>query len=370
MKWERYRRTRRRRGRALLAAAALAAALVVPASAQGAVTHLIPNWPELLPPLPGTPSGTVPLDFDVCAAGGANCPGDVIEEMYDRWRPLDASCDHRAVFGLTYLRTTEEFQRTIQGDPNFFSDNAWLNHEDAIFAELYFRAYDNWENGNRDAVPAAWKVAFEAAESPNLMATGDLLLGLNAHINRDLPYTLASVGLVKPDGSSRKRDHDRVNYFLEQVADPLQIELAARYDQIFAYTDPEPLPVIEEVVLQAVRIFRENAWRNAELLVRASTPAERQGVSALIELEAEVFARAIVVGNTIPGWGASRDAHCAAQPPEVSPAAYPGGGSALSAPGAATAGRKARKCKQRKRKRASPSRKRACRRRRYVRRRK
>jgi hypothetical protein len=29
--------------------------------------------------------------------------------MYHRWEPLDQSCDHRAVFALTYLRTTEEF---------------------------------------------------------------------------------------------------------------------------------------------------------------------------------------------------------------------------------------------------------------------
>ena len=180
----------------------------------------------------------MPLDIDVCPGGEASCPGAVIDEMYERWEPLDASCDHDAVFGLTYLRTTEEFQRTIQNDPAFFEDKPWVNHEDAVFAELYFQAYDNWHNGNRDAVPAAWRVAFEASESPNMMATGDLLLGLNAHINRDLPYTLAAVGLVKPDGSSRKRDHDHVNAFLEGVADPLQVELARRYDFIFALPTP------------------------------------------------------------------------------------------------------------------------------------
>ncbi len=192
--------------------------------------------------------------------------------MYARWRPLDESCDHRAVFALTYLRTTEEFARTVQSDPGFFSDVPWINHEDAVFAELYFRAYDNWVIGNRGEVPAAWRVAFENASNPNLTGIGDLLLGMNAHIYRDLPYTLAAVGLVKPDGSSRKRDHDLVNAFLENVADPLQVELAQRYDPMFELTDMEPSPVDEEVVLQLVKLMRENAWRNAELLVSASSP--------------------------------------------------------------------------------------------------
>lgn len=348
----------------LVAAAALGLALFAPASSLAATTHLIPNWPELLPPWPGTPSGTVPLDFDVCPGGDASCPGEVIDEMYERWEPLDASCDHEAVFGLTYLRTTEEFQRTIDNDPAFFSDPAWVNHEDAIFAELYFQAYDNWHSGNRDAVPGAWKVAFEANRSPDLMATGDLLLGLNAHINRDLPYTLAAVGLVKPDGSSRKPDHDHVNAFLEQVADPLQVELAQRYDSIFELTDLEPSPVDEEAVLQAVRLFRENAWRNAERLVAARNADELQAASDLIEFESELFANLIVLGNTVPGYGASRDATCAAQPPEDARAAgqssVPNGAAAPTAAAAPVSSAKAKRCKKKKRGRAKPRR---CRRR-------
>ena len=70
---------------------------------------------------------------------------------------------------------------------------------------------------------------------------GDLLLGINAHINRDLPYTLAHVGLVKADGSPRKLDHDKVNQSLDRVIDPLQDELAQRYDPIFTIIDASPL---------------------------------------------------------------------------------------------------------------------------------
>jgi len=233
----------------------------------------------------------------------------VIREMYRRWQPLDESCDHRGVFALTYLRTTEEFLRTVEGDPSFFSDLPWVNHLDAVFAELYFRAYDAWESGG--AVPPAWRIAFETAASPDEQGTGDLLLGMNAHINRDLPFTLAHVGLVRDDGGSRKPDHDKVNQFLDRVIDPLQIELARLYDPLFGYEDAEPSPLDEIGALQMVRSFRENAWRNAERLLNARTDAERAQVAASIEAEAEATARMIQAANTVPGYGPSRDAYCA-----------------------------------------------------------
>ena len=57
---------------------------------------------------------------------------------------------------------------------------------------------------------------------------GNVFLGMNAHVNRDLPFVLESIGLVKPDGTSRKPDHDRVNDFLAATNQYLLPE-AAKY---------------------------------------------------------------------------------------------------------------------------------------------
>jgi hypothetical protein len=277
----------------------------------GASNLILPNWPELLPANPYTPAGTVPLGWDVCKNGQPSCPQNVIREMYDRWGPLDASCSHSAVFALTYLRTTEEFARTITDAPGTFSDLPWITHEDAVFAQLYFNAWDNYHSGR--SVPLAWKIAFDEAKDPNLEGMGDLLLGMNAHINRDLPYTLAHVGLVKADGSSRKLDHDKVNQFLDRVIDPLQNELARRYDPIFTIVDAEPSPADEVGALQGIRGLRENAWRNAEDLVAArNNPIQLALVKQQIETEAAAFALNVVAVSTIPGYGSFRDAYCAA----------------------------------------------------------
>jgi hypothetical protein len=271
---------------------------------------VLPNWPELIPDIPGTPSGTVPLGWDVCPKGKMSCPPRVIDEMIARWEPLDQSCDHRAVFALTYLRTTQEFFRTVSEEPGTFSDVPWINHEDAVFAELYFRAYDAYQAGR--PVPTAWKIAFDAARSPHVQAMGDLLLGMNAHINRDLPYTLAHVGLVDGAGNSRKLDHDKVNQFLDRVIDPLQDELFALYDPLIGTSDMEPSPIDEVGALALIRLLRENAWRNAKRLVAARTWLGRTLVSQSIEAGAASFALTIRAAATVPGYGPVRDAYCVA----------------------------------------------------------
>jgi Family of unknown function (DUF5995) len=311
------------RTRALVISAAVAVLAVgaLPGSAPGQGTGEIPNWPELLPPNPNNSSGTVWPGFDSCPAGDIDCPPEVILEMYERWRPLSHACDHRAVFALTYLRTTEEFLRTVQGEPTFFDDPPWVNHEDAVFAEFYFQAEDAYGEGG--AVPEAWRIAFESASSPNVTGPGDLLLGMNAHINRDLPFTLAAVGLVPPGGGSRKTDHDRVNFFLNRIADPLQEELGARYDPFFTTTDAGPSPFDELAVLQTVRAFRQGAWQNAERLVNAASEGERAQVAADIEGYSAATANAIVAGNTMPGYGPTRDAWCREHNPHSAAIEFP-----------------------------------------------
>jgi hypothetical protein len=110
-----------------------------------------------------------------------------------------------------------------------------------------------------------------------------MLLGISAHVNRDLPYVLAAIGLVKPDGTSRKPDHDKVNEFLNRVTDPLLAEAASRYDPTVDDTQINGTELDSTVFLQLMMAWRENAWRNAELLVAATNPAAR----ALVEIEIE-----------------------------------------------------------------------------------
>jgi hypothetical protein len=266
------------------------------------------GWSELLPGLIGPYD---PSSANLCNRGDLRCVDAVIREMQSRLKREAPSCRHDAVFELTYLRTTEEFRRasTTSG---FFSDPRFLNHQDAVFASYYFDAFDNYHAGRTSEVPPAWRIAFHAADTKAVSGGGNLLLGMSAHVNRDLPFVLAEIGLVKPDGSSRKPDHDQVNEFLNRVTEPLIAEIGRRFDPSINSLDVPGTQLDATTLFQSIELWREQAWRNAELLVNAPTAAARATVAATIEANAATIQNTLKSTNAYKplSSSAARDAFC------------------------------------------------------------
>ena len=88
--------------------------------------------------------------IDACPEGRPECVDGTIAELRERFAVLGQGCDHHATFTLAYLRTTQGFKWGRDQD-GFFADNRWVNHEGAVFAEYYYRAYDDWVAGRRSA---------------------------------------------------------------------------------------------------------------------------------------------------------------------------------------------------------------------------
>jgi len=292
----------------LSAVLALAAVLSV-APPAGADDPPFIGWSATLPALATT---YYPGSADACIAGQFSCVKKTIKQMKARFDPLAASCDHNAVFSLAYLRTTEAYLKAAM-EPGFFQDTPFVNHEDRVFAEMYFNAYDAWAKGRRAYVPLAWRVALDAAAARQVSGSGDLLLGMNAHVNRDLPFVLYSIGLVAPDGSSRKPDHDKVNVMLNRVVQPLLDEESARFDPAMSYIQT-PYGVGYTGLMQTLIEWREEAWRNAERLASAPDAAARDQVANDIEQSAAVKAETLKAQAAyVPPATTtdSRDAYCA-----------------------------------------------------------
>ena len=266
------------------------------------------GWSELLPP---AYMGVDTDSADLCVAGRIQCVDLVATRLKRQVTVL--GCDHNAVFSLAYARTSEKVAAVERADPAFFADSRWLNHYDAVFANFYFTAWNGWQRSG--SAPAAWRIAFSAADRGQLSAAGNLLLGMSAHVNRDLPFTLYAIGLVAPDGSSRKPDHDRVNRILNLVVSPLIDEIEARYDRSVRAV-PGLGNLGDYLEFQALPAWREAAWRNAELLASAPNAAARAVVAAEIEQAAVVEANALraltayLPPLTTP---AARNAYCGAR---------------------------------------------------------
>jgi hypothetical protein len=293
------------RGWGLAAAAIAAVALASPAPAT-ASQDPNPPWPQLLPPR-DIDDRTQPGPVARCRKPTMRCVSDTMKRMRKLERRF--GCDHRAVFATTYRLLTREIRDTLRRDPHFFDDRRWLITELTEFANYYFRSIRLYERGK--PVPEAWQIAFDTAKQGDANAGQDMLLGINAHVQRDMAYVVATVGLRTKDGKTRKHDHDVVNDILDAAYQPIVDAIGERYDSIVTISNASWNPVDDIAGLEMVKGWREGVWRNAERLLEARTAAERRQVSDSIETNAAAWAR-LMASPQAPGYRAQRDAYCEA----------------------------------------------------------
>jgi hypothetical protein len=225
----------------------------------------------------------------------------------------DFGCDHRAVFATTYELLTITLRDAMLANPHLFNDPAWVIAEDATFANMYFDSVDAY--AHHQPIPAAWQIAFDTAARGDANAVEDMLLGINAHVQRDMPHMLEAVGLRAPDGSSRKHDHDIVNDVLNAAYERVVDTIAQRFDPLENFIAPgynQLLGLTGNLTGdQLVQAWREIVWRHAELLLGAATPLGAQLAGVTIETNAASWATLIAGFQLPPGYRAQRDAYCA-----------------------------------------------------------
>lgn len=264
------------------------------------------GWSSLLPP---AYMGVNTDSSDICVAGKIKCVDRTAQRLERQLTGL--GCNHNAIFSLAYARMTEKVASAERAQPTFFSDNPWLNHYDATFADFYFNAWNSWQKSG--IAPPAWALAFKTADTEAASAAGNLLLGVNAHVNRDLPFALYAIGLVAPNGSSRKADHDKVNLLLDQLITPLLNEIQAKYDPQVRVVPGLPESLDDFLEFQAIPAWREQAWRNAELLAEAPNAAARAAIATQIDAVAYAEGQAMLTLTRYAPpltTSAARDAYC------------------------------------------------------------
>jgi hypothetical protein len=287
-----------------------AVGLALPAAAGAASSPV--HWESYLPDMP--PVGPKPGAVPGCKKPTIKCIDREIATMR-RWQKK-LGCDHRAVFDTTYLVLTRYLRVAAAHRPSKINDLKYLYTEDALFASIYFRSLRSYAAGR--PVPEAWKIAFDTAKTGEVNAGQDMLLGINAHVQNDMPFVLAALGLVRKNGKSRKPDHDVVNEVLADAYQAVIDEITRRFDPILATTNASWNPFEDIGALEMVREWREQVWRNAERLIAAKDKAERDAVAADIKANAAQWAQAFAAAPQ-PGYRASRDAYCAKGPSGAKP---------------------------------------------------
>lgn len=247
-----------------------------------------------------------------CHRPRLKCVRTVIRRLKAREAAL--GCDHRAVFATTYRVLTQAILETFKRSPSHFRWHRYFFFEDALFADVYIGNSRAWDRGRR--VSPAWRIAFETAATGEVNAAQDMLLGINAHVQNDMPFVLAALGTKTRRGVSRKSDHDAGNAVLEAAYEDVVSEVKRRYDPLVELTNSPLTPLDDAAGLQLTKQWREDVWTNAERLLAAGSAAERAEVAREIEDNAAFWAQGIATAQS-PGYRPQRDAYCAANNPDA-----------------------------------------------------
>jgi hypothetical protein len=135
----------------------------------------------------------------------------LVQRMQGLLETLEGDGDPARFFLGTYLRTTEAVGTALTRGR--FEDPAWVAAWDVDFAGFYLDALEAHRKAPA-SVAAPWRLAFGA--DPGLPPEAHVLLGMNAHINYDLPQSLVAV--IPPEDFAspslldrRRRDHERID---------------------------------------------------------------------------------------------------------------------------------------------------------------
>jgi hypothetical protein len=211
----------------------------------------------------------------------------VIEELIGRMaallESLQATSDQRRYFHATYQRTTIAVAGELRRGG--FTDAEWVERWDVAFADLYLDALQAALAGQRPTRP--WEVAFRApAELPPLR---HVLLGMNAHINFDLPQALLAVITDEQFDDAalltrRESDHRAIDNVLAS-------RVAAEDDELTSISGPGSTldrllrPLNQLGTKRFLREAREKVWANAIVLSRARRQGPDAYARALRQLE-------------------------------------------------------------------------------------
>ena len=222
----------------------------------------------------------------------------LIERMQALLEPLEAADDPRRYFHATYLRTTIAVAEAIRGGG--FIDPYWTELWDVTFASLYLDALEVAMAGGQPTRP--WQIAFSA---PNeLPPLNHVLLGMNAHINFDLPQALVMVITdeefdVPALMAKREEDHRAIDRVLAS-------RVAAEDDELVSVAGPGSTlnrllrPLNQRASQRFLRESREKVWANAVTLSQARRQGPQTYAAVLAQLEE--LSAAKVAALTAPGF--------------------------------------------------------------------
>ena len=206
--------------------------------------------------------------------------------LIEQW---EAAHDRRAIFLGCYRLMTRNMLDAIAAGR--FHDGAWVSNLLERFAHYYFAALDRFEQ-DEQSTPPVWELAFAATRNEDVMTLQHLLLGVNAHINFDLIFSLCDLlqaewaAATPEQRAQRHADHELVNRIIGETTDAVQDQVVERYSPWTEIFDKLLGPLDEWLTSQLISHWREDVWESAVRYLEATEADTRAELRRQIEQSA------------------------------------------------------------------------------------
>ncbi|RZS95926.1 DUF5995 family protein [Cecembia calidifontis] len=213
---------------------------------------------------------------------------NLLQRMTKESSHWESSGDRRHVFLQCYTLMSRNMYVSIE--EKHFSDPLWVSTLLVRFSDYYFEALDLYQS-EHPHVPSVWKQAHDASKNPEPHVLQNLLLGVNAHINYDLPLTLYDcmeqewISADPDKRTKRKNDHELVNQVIANSIDAVQDNIIKPLSPSLAFLDKLMGRMDEWLLSKMIVSWRSDVWNVSQLLLEAKSPDVREEIRQRQELQ-------------------------------------------------------------------------------------
>ncbi len=202
---------------------------------------------------------------------------------------LDAG-DAGGFFAAMYARVTDRVQAAITDGR--FGDGERMARFTSTFADWYLGPRD----GSRPR-PACWKAADDVSGDRRLLIVQHLLLGINAHVNHDLPQVVVELADGEASLDVLRPDFDAINDILAET----QPDVLRDLGRVAGWTQLAVSRGGGRVFNFSLGRARSQAWQTAQRIHRLDD-SERAGEVAELDRLVSVLAHLITRPSAPVAW--------------------------------------------------------------------
>ena len=197
-----------------------------------------------------------------------------------------AATDASGYFPALYSRVTDRIGASIVAGT--FADGPGIDRFATGFASHYIVA-----SNDHPRSPRCWQASWAVAGDRRLLIVQHLLLGINAHVNYDLPRAVVEVADERGDLHSIRHDFDAVNDVLADT----YIDVVKDLDRVSRWVNAAARLGGGRAFNFSLRLARAQAWQAAETMY--ALPADGRRIYAA-ELDRVVSVLAYLITKPSP----------------------------------------------------------------------